>query len=159
MSEIIIKRGGVISRYLVLIVWIMFIFFLSSGNGSSEETSRFIRPLLEFLFPNASAEAIDLYHSMIRKLAHPTVYGILGFLAARAFAYHRQSKRRSAWFIPALTLAAAVAVIDEINQSFLPSRTGSPRDVILDLCGALVALTIFAFMQGRRNARNTPQSE
>ena len=41
-----------------------------------------------------------------------------------------------------LTGTALVASCDEWHQTFLPNRTGSPWDVLLDCCGALVMLLI-----------------
>jgi VanZ family protein len=35
-----------------------------------------------------------------------------------------------------------IASLDEYHQSFLPSRTASPVDVCIDLCGAIVAQSI-----------------
>lgn len=131
-------------RYAALIFWILLIFFLSTGNGSSEETSLIIGPLLRFLFPNASAEVIDAYHSIIRKLAHPTVYGVLALLAARAFSYGREVTQFARWLFGSLLLTIIVASIDEFNQSYLPSRTGTPRDVLLDTFGAIIALTLYS---------------
>jgi VanZ family protein len=40
-------------------------------------------------------------------------------------------------------LAAAIfAVTDEFHQSFVPSRTASPIDVMIDICGAMIGLAI-----------------
>jgi VanZ family protein len=36
-----------------------------------------------------------------------------------------------------------VASGDEYHQSFIPSRTGQPQDVLLDMCGAAVFLLFF----------------
>jgi VanZ family protein len=39
----------------------------------------------------------------------------------------------------AVLIAIAVAAIDEFHQSFVPSRTGTPLDVVIDGCGAILA--------------------
>ena len=122
------------------------IFFLSSGQGASTQTSRIIRPLLEFFFPAASFETIAFYHGIIRKLAHFTEYAVLGLLACRAFA--ELTRRRHLLIFSAL-LVLAIAVIDETNQSFNPERTGSPVDVLIDLSGGLAAIGI-AYLVSRR---------
>lgn len=97
------------------------------------ETSRFIRPLLEFLFPDASPATLLQYHGYIRKLAHFTEYAILAFFAYRVF------KSRHP-YLSATLLVAAVAIADEINQSFNSSRTASPYDVLLDVIGGATML-------------------
>ena len=40
------------------------------------------------------------------------------------------------------TACAMFAASDEFHQSFVPSRTSSFQDVIIDICGALIGLTI-----------------
>jgi VanZ family protein len=123
---------------------------LGSGAGSSNETSRFIKPLLEFLFPGASTETLTIYHGYIRKLAHPTLYGILGILAARVFGLSHTSIRNW-WFVLSIVLAIIVASVDEFNQSFNPMRTGSPFDVLLDVLGAFCgAILMFIFWRWRQ---------
>jgi VanZ family protein len=127
-------------RFAPLILWIGVIFFLSSDQGSMAETSRFIRPLLHFLFPAASDETIQIYHGYIRKAAHVTEYGVLALIAYRACSLSpRQIWRRYRVLSPVL-LVATIASIDEFNQSFEPSRTSSPYDVLLDITGGILAL-------------------
>src|SRR5476649_2289235 len=77
-------RGRII-RYAPFILWIGVIFFLSSGFGSMEHTSLFVRPILEFFFPSASEETLVIYHGYIRKFAHFAEYSMLAFLAFRTF--------------------------------------------------------------------------
>ncbi len=106
-------------------------------------TSRFVRPFLEFVFPHAPVETIDVYHAYIRKIAHLTEYAILAFWASRAFFYSRQSFLRQFWFIFAFVLIALVASMDETNQSYIASRTGSVYDVLLDIAGGTAMILIF----------------
>ena len=105
-----------------------------------EETSRFIGPLLRFLFPAASDDLILSYHFYISKLAHFTEYAVLGFLAVRTFAGSSFALLRSYRFVLALIVVGAVALADEFNQSFEPSRTGAFSDVLLDTSGGLIMI-------------------
>ena len=119
-----------------LVFWVGVIFYLSSGQGAMDQTSRFIRPLLEFLFPSASSDTITLYRAFIRKFAHFTEYAILAFLAFRA-------SRNSRWkYIAAFALVIAVASLDEFNQSFEATRTGSINDVMLDIAGGVSMIAV-----------------
>lgn len=108
------------------------------------ETSRFIRPLLQFLFPNADAATLTFYHGLIRKGAHLFEYAVLGFLAYRALGI---AKYRP---IVAMIVVVAVAAIDELNQSFNPARTSSPWDVGLDVLGGIIGIGIFILLFRRR---------
>ncbi len=140
---------GRIYRYAPLILWVGVILLLSSGQGSMSQTSLFIRPLLEFLFPDSAEETLIVYHGYIRKFAHFAEYGVLGFLAARAFATSSIKFLRNQWFIAAFVLVLLVASIDEINQSYIASRTGSIYDVLLDCAGGLTMILLFALYKLR----------
>lgn len=129
-----------------LTVWVVVVLGLGTGIGSMNETSRFIRPLLEFLFPDASPATLLQYHGYIRKLAHFTEYAILAFFAYRAFKVRRP-------FAVATLLVAAVAMADEINQSFNSSRTASPYDVFLDVIGGATMLFLI-WLAGRVKRSN-----
>lgn len=112
------------------------------------KTSRFIRPLLEFLFPSASEDTLQFYHGLIRKAAHLTEYGFLALIAARVFITSSRRTLSRYWYLAAMWLVAAVAVADEMNQSFLSSRTGTMSDVILDVAGGVAAI-VFILLFGR----------
>ncbi len=140
-------------RYAPLVLWIGLIMFLSTGQASMSNTSRFIRPLLEFIFPNASLETLEIYHAYIRKLAHVTVYAILAFWASRAFFSSSKNLLRRFWFVCAFVLVFLIASVDETNQSFINSRTGSIYDVLLDAFGGFLMITIFYLIVIYRNRR------
>lgn len=156
MSELILQKTdwrGRIYRYAPLILWAGLVLFLSTGQASMSNTSRFIRPFLEFLFPNAPVEWIDVYHGYIRKLAHVTEYAILAFWAARAFSSSSLEFLRRFWFVFAFVLVLLVALIDETNQSYIASRTGSIYDVALDVSGGLAMIAVFYFVKNRRKVQ------
>ena len=109
-------------------------------------TSLIIRPLLEFLFPDATPETITFYHGIVRKLAHLTEYAILGVLAMRSFWNSRA-------VLASLLTVIAVAAADEFFQSFNPARTGSPVDVAIDITGGILAIGVVWLIRRRRLAR------
>lgn len=112
-------------------------------------TSRFIRPLLLFLFPNSPEEIINLYHGYIRKLAHLAEYAVLAYFAFRAFSRSPKKFFADRWFSISFLLVFIIALLDEFNQSFLASRTSSLTDVLLDVFGGLTVLTILYFLMRR----------
>jgi VanZ family protein len=127
--------------WLYVVVWIAVIQIFASGSFSASETSRFIGPLLRWLFPDADAESVAAAHFTIRKLGHFIEYAILALLALRAF--RSTFDRPLAWLAAAsLVLALAVAIIDEGRQATSASRTGALSDVALDIGGAASALAI-----------------
>ncbi|MGI8470249.1 MAG: VanZ family protein [Pyrinomonadaceae bacterium] len=141
------KRRERCCRYAPLLLWAGVVLFASTGSASMAQTSRFIRPFLEFIFPNASDETLQIYHAYIRKSAHFIEYGILAFWASRAFANSAKPILQKYWFIVSFLLVLTVASIDETNQSFNPSRTGSPRDVLLDCAGGAFMILLFAIFR------------
>lgn len=55
------------------------------------------------------------------------------------------------WAALAFLSTALVASLDEWHQSFLPSRTGTFRDVVLDSSAALVAQVLLLIMMNVRS--------
>ena len=95
-----------------------------------------------WLFPNTSAETLATIHFITRKIAHFTEYAILGFLAARAFRSSPRPGIYRHWFLISATLVVVYALIDEYHQSFVPSRTASIFDSLIDMAGGLTALLV-----------------
>ena len=140
-------------RYGPLIAWTCFVLFASTASFSASNTSLVIRPLLLWLFPGITDARIDEVHFFVRKTAHFTEYSVLALLAARAF---RTSSRRGLsgkWWLASFALVAAVSLVDEYHQSFLPSRTGSVYDSLLDMTGGACALACAAILLARRRKK------
>lgn len=142
-------------RYGPLILWMAFIFFASTAQLSASNTSRIIRPLLLWLFPGISEETLAFVHFMVRKLAHLTEYAILGWLAARAFNTSSHQPLRRHWFLFAGLLVVVYALSDELHQRFVPARTGSLYDSLIDITGGFLALTLFYFWRKVREGKRS----
>ena len=123
-------------------LWLIVISLESTNLGSSDNTSRLIYPLLHFLFGMDHAH-FQHWHFFIRKGGHVFGYGLLSILLFRAWRETLPSMEDLNWTLRWATIAvlgtAVVASLDEWHQSYLPSRTGTPRDVLLDTCAALAA--------------------
>ncbi len=139
-------------RYGPLVAWMAFIFFASTGAFAGENTSRIIRPLLLWLFPEISEEKIALVHFITRKVAHFLEYALLGLLAARAFSSSRQQFLQRRWFLISLLLVVLYALSDEYHQSFVQGRGASIYDSFIDMSGGLTALLLYALW--RHKAQN-----
>ena len=124
-----------VKNWIQPIAWACVISILSTDDFSSEHTSRFIMPVLRWLFPRASVQTLELMHFVIRKTAHFTEYFIFSILIVHGLrGKDRGWKLR--WAIWAVAIAAGYAALDEFHQSFVPSRTASPWDSLLDTVGA-----------------------
>ena len=141
-------------RYGPLLFWMGFIFFASTGQLSASNTSRFIRPLLLWLFPDISDEGLIFGHFIMRKTAHFVEYAVLALLAARAFLSSSHDALRRQWLFSSFALVALYALLDEFHQSFVATRTGSIYDSLIDMAGGATALSLlFLWRALRRRAR------
>lgn len=122
-------------------VWLGVIALESTSMASAANTGTWLKMLLSLLPGNLSGPAFQLIHFALRKSGHFIGYGVLGLLFFRALraTVLRSAVRLAGWSV---LLTAVVASLDEFHQSFLPSRTGSVRDVLLDTLGAACLLTI-----------------
>ncbi|HEX7997330.1 MAG TPA: VanZ family protein [Pyrinomonadaceae bacterium] len=137
-------------RYGPLVLWMGFIWFASTGEFSADNTSRIIRPLLLWLFPDISPSKIAHAHFIVRKTAHFTEYALLAFLAARALAVSSRSVLRRNWFLISLLLIVFYALVDEYHQSYVATRTASIYDSLIDMSGGLTALLLYALWRRRK---------
>jgi len=128
-------------RYGPLVVWAALIFVGSSSVLSASHTSIVLRPVI-WLFPNISEATLAAIHFFVRKGGHLTEYAILALLAARAFRTSSREFLRSRWFWVSLLFVVAHSLSDEFHQSFVPSRTASIYDSMIDSAGGLTALVL-----------------
>ena len=113
-----------------------------------EPVSRYAPPLavmtLIFLLsatPDLSS-GLGAWDLVLRKLAHITIYGVLWLTLARA----------ARWRRPVLTAVIALlyAISDELHQSFVEGRHGSPVDVGFDATGIALAVLAWVVVSRRR---------
>jgi VanZ family protein len=147
-------RGATLA-WLAVAFCVALIWGLSADVFAASETSRILRPLLLWLFPELDAATLRRAHFLVRKAAHVTEYAALALLAFRAWWL---SFEASLARIAALSLALVfgVAAVDEARQSISPARTGTPWDVALDLAGGALALGLLLLVQ--RSLRASPSA-
>ncbi len=148
--------------WLAAILWLGLIAFESSNALSAEKTSGILYPLLHFLFGLDPLRFLT-WHVVIRKTGHIIGYSVLSLLFFRAWRTTIQVRGDPRWSIVwagvAFAMTALVASLDEWHQTFLPSRTGTIRDVALDSAAALVTqVLIYAWLRrGRDEDPSLPQ--
>jgi VanZ family protein len=139
--------------WLPALAWTALIFLFSTGTFSAERTGHILRPFLEWLFGEISNASYLTIQFLMRKMAHLTVYALLSLLWFRARRGSR-SGWQFGWALTALLVSMLVALADEFHQSFIPSRTGTPWDVLLDSFGAFLVQAAIAISARRR--RHSP---
>jgi len=143
--------------WLLFALWASFVWWLGTDQFGASTTSRYLGPLVDWLFPHISpAERLTLLTS-IRKIAHPGVYAVLAGLAFRAALLSGVSRLARGAAI-ALAMAVSFAGIDEVRQSKSSARTGAASDVGLDAAGASAALAALSYLRrrGRLDLRAAP---
>jgi VanZ family protein len=143
------------------LVWLGVIRMESTEAASSDNTLGLIHQILAFLHITGWAWQVNY---VLRKTGHFMGYGILAvlvFLALRNTNRDRLSSLlprrwgtcwrdlwRMEWVWLGMGVAIITAALDEMHQSFLPSRTGRWQDVVLDTCGGIV-LQVMVYVYSR----------
>ena len=135
-------RHHVLKAWVAAILWLIVIFIESSAWLSAHNTGRILYPVLHYLFGMTHAR-FEHWHVYIRKGGHVFGYGLLSILLFRAWRETLPVASNAKWAVRWASIAllgtALVASLDEWHQSYLPSRTGTPWDVLLDTCAGLGA--------------------
>jgi VanZ family protein len=109
--------------------------------------------LLTRLFGQINFYDFLVFHHYLRKTGHVLGYGLLSLLLLRGwratFGFVTEWSGRVALLAWAGT--ALVASLDEWHQSYIPSREGSYKDVLLDSAAGLVFLLIAYAWRRRRS--------
>jgi VanZ family protein len=135
---------AVAKNRLFVVLWLAFIFLMSTGGFSTERTYSAISPVLHYLFPALTPRQVIIVHKVIRKSAHAFEYFVLGLLLLRSL--HSGTGRKWTWKLSFLALmgVALWAVGDEFHQSFVATRGASFRDVAIDTAGGFFAQCVSA---------------
>jgi hypothetical protein len=138
------KRGPLfwVSAWLPVAFCIALVMVESTEYFGADRTTHPLRWLVQLLFGHLSDNTWNFVHLFIRKSGHFLGYGALGLTWLRAWWMSLPFSHFLVDSLLGLAGTALVASCDEWHQTFLSNRTGSPWDVLLDCCGALVLLLI-----------------
>ncbi len=114
-------RVPVPARWLAVLAWAGLIFLLSAQQGLRVSQDPGVdRP--------------------IREVAHGCTYAVLTILLGWALSGRRAPSVRV--MVAAATLAFLYGISDEWHQTFVPTRTGRPQDLIWDGIGILIGVGV-----------------
>ena len=150
--------------WTLLVSWMILIFILSAqdADDSSETSGSILAAILNIIYPGFKLMnpidrfiILELYQGIIRKLAHFTIFGILGGLAVNAY---RSLKIQKNSHVAVLAFVTCViyATLDEIHQIFVPGRSCEAMDIIIDSSGSLlfIALSILIIVSIERKKKS-----
>lgn len=130
------------------------IFCLSSQNAelSSQTSGSVIESVAGIFYPGFSDmsavkqdEIIGALQFIARKAAHFTLYAVLGVLSFLSVISYRNLKYRFRLLISA-GICLLYAASDEFHQLFVAGRSGEVRDICIDFCGSVLAITVLALL-------------
>jgi len=131
---------------------------------SSSVTGWWLYRSLSTIHISISYEELEAINHLLRKLGHFAGYGLLTLLFFRAWFYTLRPEASNARFrlrcaALALIVTLLSAMADEWHQSFDLSRTGSSKDVALDMAGGITAqILAFGIYTSWKRERSTQQS-
>lgn len=128
--------------WLPVIIGIAMIALESTLWLGADNTSVPFRKVFEALFGPVSDSAWPEIHHILRKCGHFFGYGLIGLAWLRAWWMTLPRSRYLQNGLLSLLATGLLASWDEWHQSYLPNRTSSPWDVLIDCCGALTLCLI-----------------
>ncbi|WP_051348641.1 VanZ family protein [Peribacillus kribbensis] len=134
-------------KYLLpaIMLGLLIFIFTASKFATGENTLSLIQNSLGIDYN--SAEVLNV---IIRKSAHVLVFGTLS-----VFLYFLLKRR----YFLSWALATIYAISDEYHQSFVPGRTSTPYDVLLDSCAALVFIGMVRYIKTKETSKNRQNQE
>jgi VanZ family protein len=140
------------------LLWICVLAFFSTDVFSAEHTGSILLKITHALFGPISHHRFEQIHFLIRKAAHFCSYGLLSALAFFSWRATLPTMRRWSfrWAALALLTALIAGSLDEFHQSFVPSRTSSFHDVLIDTAGALFFQLAIALWINFKERRTNP---
>ena len=145
MSKVNIIRAIII---LLLIGTFIIIFGFSNQDGGksgsiSEKVTKWIvdiNPITKNLPEEEKQIEVENMHTFIRKLAHFSIYTVVGILLMSLCMTYRLKMKNK--FIISLLSGFIYASTDEIHQLFIKGRSGQISDVLLDTAGVIMGIFI-----------------
>jgi hypothetical protein len=163
-------------RSIFLHAWVPALLFAcvfaveSTASFGTDHTNGPLRHAWEWVTGASAGPGWTFTHHILRKVGHFNGYGLLSVICFRGFWMTLQNSTirtrnplRTRFLSHAMALGATlfVASADEIHQTFLPNRTGTFADVVLDTSGGLAYQTLlflilmsFMLWRGTSNAES-----
>lgn len=149
--------------YGILIILMMILIFSLSNQGSIQSTKvsdglieKTVGNVYKLLDKNVTNEKLSnikkIFAYPMRKLAHVTLYLILGILIMlflNEFGYLNNKK-----ILLGFLICLLYSLSDEIHQLFVIGRSGEIKDVFLDSCSSFIGIRFVNVLLGFRQKNN-----
>lgn len=145
-----------IIKYTLLIIWMTIIFLFSnqpateSGKLSNNFLDKTITIFNKDITTKQKEQLIKQYGIKIRKLAHFTIYFILGILMISIINEYNIKNT----ILISIVLCFLYATSDEIHQLFIAGRSCEFKDVLIDTMGSFIGINIYNLINKKiKNSR------
>ncbi len=141
MKKIIIR--------IILLILLFGTFFIIFGfsNQNGEESSGISRKVTVMitdkilkLSNDKKMQIFDRMESIIRKIAHFSIYTIVGMLLMGFFSTYQIEEMGRIYI--SIVIGIIYATSDEIHQAFIPNRSAQLTDVMIDTMGVLLGICL-----------------
>ncbi len=153
--------GVLVKNWWPVALWLAIIRLESTDYASAGNTFSLLYRIYISIFGRVDFRLVLLINEILRKSGHFIGYAILSVLVFLALKHTHHDRLQPLlqrtwgtffrdtwqfdWAVIAVLVSLIAASLDEIHQSFLPSRTGRWQDVAIDTCGAiLMQLLLYA---------------
>lgn len=138
------KNKKIIS-WIMLLIWMSIIFYMSHQPGDiSSGQSDLVVKALNFIGIELNEYFGELTTLIVRKVAHFSEYLILFLLACNVSKIYIKNKKNMIYSIVFVFLYACT---DEIHQYFIPGRSMSFKDVLIDTSGAIIGYLVIKLIK------------
>ena len=141
---------NILRMMLILLLIGTFSIIFGFSSQDSEKSSSISRKVTEIITnpikfiqekPEQEKEKIlDRIESVVRKIAHFSIYTVVGVLLMALFSTYKLKEINRISF--SLILGIIYATSDEIHQAFTPGRGPLVTDVIIDSMGVLLGILL-----------------
>lgn len=138
--------------FTVLCMLVIFTFSSKNSTVSNQTSKQLINKVItsyeKISHKNIDKEElINKLNYPIRKLAHYSIYLILGIFVYNIFLISKIKNKETISIIVCFIYAS----LDEFHQLFVIGRTAQVKDILIDTLGSITAVIILKYIKNKRN--------
>lgn len=130
--------------FVITIMIIIFIFSHDSGSTSTIKSNIFVDRFYNIFNFNINRRLLT---KIIRKSAHISLYALLGFSVSN---YLIDFNKKI--YINSILFILIYSISDEVHQLFIPNRSGSIIDILIDLIGEIIGIILWRIYEEKRTS-------
>lgn len=130
--------------FVITIMIIIFIFSHDSGSISTIKSNILVDGFYNILNFNINRRLLT---KIIRKSAHISLYALLGFSVSN---YLIDFNKKI--YINSILFILIYSISDEVHQLFIPNRSGSIIDILIDLIGGIIGIILWRIYEEKRTS-------